>query len=126
MNGDKILKNIPYLEDEDLTDDGSIVAGAMIKLKNRPVLVMIQGNFCGWCTVAKPELQKLANEVGFACATIQIDGTESEKKAAAKANKAFPSPGVPTFLVYDRNGKFVKAHDGERKADALKATMSSI
>lgn len=120
---DKILKNIPYLEEADLTDEGHIQPSVMKALGNKPVLMMVQGNFCGWCSVAKPEFQKLANQSDFRCLTIQIDDGKTGDKAAQKVGKVHPSRGVPTFLVFDKTGKFVKAHDSERTADALLKTI---
>jgi thiol-disulfide isomerase/thioredoxin len=116
---DKLLKNIPYLEEADLTEEGHLQPSLMKALGNKPVLLMVQGNFCGWCTIAKPEFQKLCDQPDFKCLTIQIDDGKSGDKAAQKVNKVHASRGVPTFLIFGKDGKFSNAHDGERKADSL-------
>jgi glutaredoxin len=126
MSGDKILKNIPYLQGEDLTDEGNLTEKTMKIFKNRPVLVMVQGNFCGYCTDTKPDFQTLTGQNDFVCATVQIDGDSTDKEASKKINKAYDSPGVPTFLCFGRDGKFVKPHDKERTASALKESMKNL
>ena len=126
MVDNKILKNIPYLEDSDITDDGHIHNSIMTALGNKPVLLMIQGNFCGWCTVAKPEFQKLAKNPKFSVLTIQIDDNKSGQKASQKIQKVFSSKGVPLFLIFDRNGRFISEHTGERTADSLMDSMKNI
>lgn len=110
------LYEIAYLEGEDVNDDGSLKVHVGNGL---PVLVMVQGNFCGWCTKAKPEFQNLLGNKSFAVVTVQTDGDGGDKAANAKISKVNKSPGVPSFLLFDRNGRYVQSHDGDRTAKAL-------
>lgn len=117
------LVKINYLEDGDVNDDGSLKPHVGNGL---PVLVMVQGNFCGWCTKAKPEFQKLQGNGSFAVVTVQTDGEEGDRRANNKMSKVNKSPGVPSFLGYDKNGKFVRSHEGERTSGALMAFGKSL
>ena len=116
----KILVNIPYLEGSDVNDDGSINL-------NGTVVLMIQGNFCGYCTQAKPAFQNLSKSLpnGIICATVQMDGQESDKEASRKLSVVNKSPGVPSFLGF-KNGKFVKMHTGGRDEASLLAFAQSL
>jgi len=115
------LYEIAYLEGKDVKEDGSLEPHVGNGL---PVLVMVQGNFCGWCTKAKPEFQKLLGNKSFVVVTVQTDGEGGDKAANAKISKVNTSPGVPSFLLFDGNGKYVRSHDGERTAKALSSFAS--
>lgn len=110
----KFLYNIPYLEVQDVNPDGSLkphVTGG------QKVLVMLQGNFCGYCTQAKPAFQELSQRVK--CATVQSDGNTSEQQAYKALMNGVKAPGVPAFALYDGNGRLLKVHNGDRTANAL-------
>lgn len=120
----KNLINVPYLQTPDVNpNDGSIDPDICA---GKPAVVMIQGNFCGWCTKAKPEVQKLADMGVVTVCTVQTDGDDLDKGANANLSKVNTSQGVPSFLIYDRKGKFVKVHNGERTADALKNACANL
>lgn len=106
-----------YLEDSDFNADNSL----QIAVGNgKPTVVMVQGAFCGYCTKAKPDFQQLASLNNLTCATIQIDGGPTEKKAAERVKVLYPAyKGVPCFLGFDKNGKFVKVHEGGRDATSI-------
>ena len=108
------LKNVAYLEDGDISPDGKL----KIDSKGKPVVIMLSGTFCGFCTKFKPEFQKAANAIkGKACmATIVID---KEKNLGKELNNYIPNfKGVPTVVVF-KNGKYSKTYEGERKASDL-------
>lgn len=110
------LFEIAYLEGDDVNADGSLKSHVG---NGKPVLVMVQGNFCGYCTRAKPDFQKLLNNGVFAVATVQTDGSGSDQVAASKLSKVNKSPGVPSFIGFDKDGKFVKSHNGGRDSQSL-------
>lgn len=121
---DKILKNIPYLEVQDVNQDGTLKSHVG---KGKPVVLMVQGNFCGYCTQAKPAFEEFARNVQNAVAvTVQIDGDQSEKQANALIAKINPGKGVPVFLGFDENGKFEKLHTGNRDANSLMQFASTL
>ena len=93
------------------------------------VLVMVQGDFCGYCTKSKPDFKKIAREFGSTTinqnsvvfATIKIDGKKSESELSAKLPQITGQDlkGVPVYLLFV-NGKFVAIHNGGRDAESLK------
>lgn len=105
--------NIPYLENEDFDKVGNLI---IKENKNRPILIMIQSSTCHYCIKAKSDFEKLfdkyKNKIFFA--TIQINGNkESEQNLMKRIPKFLPFfNGVPTFVLYDKNGKFIKYHQG--------------
>jgi thiol-disulfide isomerase/thioredoxin len=120
----KYLVGVAYLEHVDINDNGSLKPHVS---KGKPSVVMVQGNFCGYCTQAKPAFEKLAKMMSNVNVyTVQIDGEESDKKASKQLAAVNTSPGVPSYLGFDRNGKFVKVHKGGRDEDSLKNFALSL
>jgi len=121
---DKILVGIPYLEDSDINPDASLKAHVN---NGKPVVMMIQGNFCGYCTKAKPAFQQLASaSPNIAVVTVQMDGGPSDKKASQMLAAVNKSPGVPAYLGFNKQGKFVKVHSGGRDLQALQQFAASL
>lgn len=109
--------NIGYLEDDDFTNNGLLSLN-----ESRPVLVMIQGSYCGYCTKMKPEYQKAADKVKKCkFTTIELDGKlESEQKLAKRLDHILPITikGVPTVIAY-KGGNFYKEYTGDRSEQSL-------
>ena len=89
---------------------------------------MIQANFCGHCTKAKPDFQKLANDMNGQVffATIQGDGKEAGEpvkndKFQAITNGKFV--GFPTYSMY-KNGQWSE-YDGKRDYNSMKQFIQS-
>jgi thiol-disulfide isomerase/thioredoxin len=119
----KILVGIPYLEDTDINPDGSLKPHVG---NGKPVILMVQGDFCGYCTKAKPDFQKFAKSSNVVAVTIQTDGGESDRKASKAIAVVNKSPGVPAFLGFDKNGKYVKTHQGNRDFASLEQFSASL
>lgn len=115
------MENVAYIEAGDINPDGSLKPYVN---NGKPVILMCQGSFCGYCTKAKPAFQKVANHYyktkTVVCATILTDGSDSEKEAA-KFIKRWNSKhqGVPEYLGFDKNGKFEKVYQGNRDENSL-------
>ena len=111
---------IAYLVDKDFNDNGNLINDKIPK--DKPVLIMIQANFCDYCTIAKHDFQKFAekNKNKVFSATIQGDGTEQgEKELSAKLSTLFPDfKGFPEYVKY-KNEKFISIHKGGRKLKDL-------
>ena len=119
--------NVIFLENEDFSNDG------VLHYKGRPLpnktLVMVQGNFCGYCTQSKPDFSELANihasnkiGKGVVFATLQIDGSQSEKSLKERLPtiaKGANLKGVPAYMVFE-NGKFVHMYEGGRDKKSIK------
>ena len=120
-------KPVAYLQVTDFDDNGNLINPKIPK--DIPVVIMAQGNFCGYCTKSKPDFQDFANQNQgkFFAATIQSDGKEpGEAELSKKLNKFFPKlRGFPSYFGY-KNGKFVKEHEGGRDKDALQKFAMSL
>jgi thiol-disulfide isomerase/thioredoxin len=121
-----LTKPIAYLTIKDFDSNGNLINP---KLKDGKVIIMIQANFCGYCTIAKPAFQELAidNQATFICVTIQGDGKESgEKELNDMIKKIDPTfRGFPSYVGY-KNGKYIKSHSGGRTKESLKAFAESF
>jgi thiol-disulfide isomerase/thioredoxin len=117
--------NIIHLENDDFKNN-------TLTYQNKPVvgtwIVMVQGNFCHFCTKMKPVFTNLANKYGSnktmgkfpIFATIQSDGPQDEKKLAQRLPKLLniDLSGVPAFLKFE-NGKFSAMIVGGQKENQL-------
>jgi thiol-disulfide isomerase/thioredoxin len=119
------MKNVPYLDISDFNSDGTLkdLVG-----KGKCVVIMVQANYCGFCTEAKPAYEKIAknkNKVVFT--TICIDGDEDEKEATTFLKKWDPSyRGVPSYYGFDKRGNFKKVHNGGRDEESLMKFANSL
>ena len=114
---DYLEEPIVYLQKSDFDEAGNLVNPKIPK--NKPVVIMLMANFCGYCTKAKPAYQEFAlkhlgkkfnNFSGdFVVAAIQADGDQKgEKELNSILKKIDPSfQGFPSYVVY-KNGKMVK------------------
>lgn len=114
------LYNVGYLENQDIDNEGNIKMNKITsknnsfgfkKNKHKKILVMVQANFCGHCTNAKPAFQKLAYENNdIFCATIHGDSNnESEKKLKDRIGEIYPDfVGFPHYALHDENGKRIR------------------
>jgi len=120
----KILVGISYLEDTDINADASLKSHVN---NGKPAVLMVQGDFCGYCTKAKPAFQELAKSMpNIAVVTVQTDGGPTDKKASQMLSVVNKSPGVPAFLGFNKEGKFVKIHSGGRDLKSLEQFASSL
>lgn len=119
------LVNVPYLEITDFNNDLTLKSHVG---KGKPVVVMVQGNHCGYCSQAKPDYQKFANSTNKVVATtIQIDGEQPDVAIGQRISEIDPSyRGVPTYLGFNSKGKFVGTHDSGRDTQSLHAFASQL
>jgi thiol-disulfide isomerase/thioredoxin len=108
---------IGYLERADFSDSGDLIG----QLGGKPVFVMIQGNYCGGCTSAKPDFQRLGNDGVVTCMTIQVDGEkQSEKDLSSILNNIYPNlETIPSYILYVK-GKRIPYKGNDRSVTALK------
>ena len=122
MNASKILIDVPYLEDGDITSDGNLKPSFT---EGKPVLLLVQANFCPHCTTAKPDFQKLLDcKEKFKIATVQGDGDAMDKAASEKLSKNVR--GFPTYLVFNRDGTFKEVCEAGRDYSSLKKYMGVL
>jgi thiol-disulfide isomerase/thioredoxin len=123
---DKMYLNKPvaYLTNGDISDEGKLVS------QNKPALIMLQANFCGFCTVAKPAFQQVADEYtkkGLFCATIQGDGKEPDEPVSmVKIKKMCPQfKGYPTYVGRRVGGDWIE-HQGGRDVESITKFADSL
>jgi thiol-disulfide isomerase/thioredoxin len=126
---------IYYLETSDFTPQHTLsqlvhpISGAPIC--GETVIVMIQGNFCGYCTKFKPVFQSLATQMSspgqLDFATIQTDGSELGERgfnpALIQAIIGQPLDGVPT-LVKLKKGQAPQVYKGKMDANSVSRWIS--
>ena len=105
-----LLPPVLYLEPSDFT-----VNGDFKHFKDKTCVIMIQANYCGHCTTAKPDFQKFAeNNKSIPCLTIQGD-----KKMVDLITKIKPSfQGYPDYLLY-KNGRLIEKEINGRTEASL-------
>lgn len=116
--------DIPYLEGADINDDATLKPYVG---KGKPVVMMIQGNFCPHCTVAKPDFVKFAMVTpSVQAVSVQSDGGPTDASAVEKLKSVNTSPGVPAYLGFDKNGRFKAVHQGGRDVASLQQFAQSL
>lgn len=119
------LENVRYLEKEDFDHNSDLKKYVN---EGKPAIVMVQGSFCGFCIKAKPAFQDLCySNKNFICCSIQIDGEDTEKKAASlipKWDKNYN--GVPIYLGFNKEGKYIKTHSGGRNKKSLEDFANTL
>jgi thiol-disulfide isomerase/thioredoxin len=112
-----LLSPVLYLEAKDFNSNLDLK-----HFKNKTCVVMVQANFCGHCTSAKPHFQKFAekNKPNVVCLTIEgDDNTPETEKLLNLVKKLKPSfGGFPDYLLF-KNNKFVQKEINGRTAEAL-------
>lgn len=119
------MENVAYLENEDINSNGTLKSYVS---DGKPCVLMLSGNFCGYCKKASPEFEKFAkSNPNITSCVIVIDGSDSEKKASRYAKIWDPFyKGVPTFLGFDRNGKYITTHSGGRDFNSLQKFSETL
>ena len=106
---DYLTKPISYLDINDFDDNGNII-NPMILIGNKPIFIMLQANFCGFCKMAKPDFQKFAESTKrFFCATIQADSKNPDVvNLQPKMDKIYPNlVGFPSYIIFYQDKKII-------------------
>jgi thiol-disulfide isomerase/thioredoxin len=116
----KILVGIPYLEMKDVMQDGSLPPKTT---KGKPVVLLIQSDYCPHCTHCKPDFQEFADTTPEVTAlTIQTDdGGDGQS-----LGRLYPTQGVPAILGFSSDGKFKSMYQGPRTAISFKAFAKTL
>lgn len=116
----KNLIEIGYLEKSDFNPDMSLKSNVA---NGRQSLVMVQGNFCGYCTQAKPAFQSFAqHNKNVNSYTIQIDSEKELANIIPKLYKGYR--GVPIYMKFSSDGRYISTHEGGRDEKSLHEFMS--
>jgi thiol-disulfide isomerase/thioredoxin len=123
----QLLPPIFYLESDNFEGDRLIPIVNQFSggsLFDKKTIIMIQGNFCGYCTQFKPIFQEVANKLyteNIDFATIQIDQKDQSAKISDDQLKYIiktPIRGVPTIVKF-QNGQHVSTYDGNQDYNDL-------
>jgi thiol-disulfide isomerase/thioredoxin len=117
----KVMIDIPYLEIQDLNQDGSLKSNVT---QGKPTVVMIYASWCPHCTKAMPWFQKFAKDSEAVGVAVQLDSDVTSVGQAGKLlSKISKSPGVPTFAIFSKDGKYLRNHSGDRSYEAIKQAL---
>lgn len=112
-------KNIAFIEIDDITSDGKLKPYVT---NGKKTMVMGQGDFCSFCSIAKPAFVQLSDMVGhkYTFATIKMDGEFTEREAGKYIKKWCEDyKGVPVYCIFGADGKYIKTHSKGRDLDSL-------
>jgi len=129
--------NIYYLEDVDFGPNYNLQSNVINTITGKPfftglTIVMVQGDYCGYCTKFKPHFQRVADELthyGIEFATIQIDGRQPGERifqndqALTRILKR-QLEGVPLVLKFYR-GTPIEEYYGDHSYGALKKWVTN-
>jgi len=111
--------NVYYLENTEFDPDHRLIIPGL-------AIVMVQGNYCGYCTQLKPIFQRVADELsqpGLIFATIQIDGAQPGEQVfktdALSRIIGQPLQGVPLIVKF-YDGYPVQSYSGGHSYEELK------
>lgn len=131
--------NVIYLEQSEFDSNFRLNSSLPNKYTNQPLfsgltIVMIQGNYCGYCTQMKPIYQQVADEMsqqGIDFATIQIDGSQPGEQIFTSPDflqqvMQKPLEGVPMIVKFYQ-GQYVpnSEYTGPREVESLKSWVVS-
>lgn len=123
---------VVYLEEEDINPS----SGRLQVPFSVPVMIMVQSNGCGHCTMAKPKYQRAAQVdesrpggPSALWATIQMDHPSSRKALQAMIKSGLITEsliaGVPTYFVIMPDNSVVE-YSGDRSSENLLAFTDSL
>jgi len=121
----KYFDNLPisYLEIDDISN-GKLNSNVT---NGKKTIIMVQGNFCGYCTKAKPAFAEVCNKTKgkITCSTIQTDGNPDEKKLGDYVKNWDKNyRGVPTYLIFSKDGTYLKTHDKGRDTESILKSLN--
>ena len=110
-------KLVYFLEYPDFNREGQFVHS----LGGKKMVVMVGGSFCSHCKHTAPTFNDFAKKVkgDVVLAVIQVDGSDSERALGKLIGEMAQIRGIPSFLLFDEEGKYMKKHDGERSVEGF-------
>jgi protein disulfide-isomerase len=109
-----MISSIYYLENKDVDNMNRLKPYVT---RNKPVVVLCQSNYCGHCVRAKPDYEKVATRrQDVSWCTIQSEDGQLKQSVTSW----YPEiRGIPCYLGFNKEGKFVKVYNGDRSAESL-------
>lgn len=111
---------VVFLEHSDFDNNMKFVHD----LERKKLVIMLGGSFCGHCTHTAPIFNEFAKQVrdnglDVVPAVVQVDGGDTEKALGQRLGQLADVQGIPSFLLFDSNGNYVKKHTGARSLKGL-------
>lgn len=122
---DYLTRPVVYLDSTDFDDEGNII-NPLIPT-DKPIFIMFQANFCGFCKMAKPDYQEFAEKnPDFFVATIQADSQNPNVvNFKTKINKIYPGlVGFPSYMLYAQGKRII--YDGGRSYRDLQTFANGL
>lgn len=103
---------VGYLEPKDFTSKLNLK-----NFNNKTCIIMVQANYCGYCTSAKQDFQQFAiekkNDKKIECLTIQCDEESNGEQMLKIVKKLKPEfQGFPDYLLFKNNNLIKKEING--------------
>ena len=116
---------VGYLNREDIDNRGNIINKKLLKYKT--IVLMLQANFCHYCSLAKPDFQEFASRHSddVLCLTIQADSDVFDQRNTIKTLiKIIPQfEGYPHYVLF-KNGVMTGKNIGGRSVKDLEMFVS--
>ena len=109
-------KVVVFLEHSDFDNNMKFVHD----LERKKMVVMLGGSFCSHCKHTAPIFNEFAkqirdNDLNIVPAVVQVDGSlDTEKAIGQRLGQLADVQGIPSFLLFDSDGNYVKKHTGAR------------
>jgi thiol-disulfide isomerase/thioredoxin len=110
-----LLPPVIYLEPKDFKDNLNLKS-----FKNKICVVMVQANYCGYCTSAKSDFQQFAkSNKNVVCLTMQCDEKNNGELLLQIVKQLKPEfAGFPDYFLF-KNKKFIKKEIEGRDVPSL-------
>jgi hypothetical protein len=125
----KFMPNVIYLEDSDFVNADGAPAISPEFTQGRPCLVLLQSMSCYHCDNARPAYNELAGQnLNVRICTVQMPGHELSigPELAQALMSTAQAQGVPCYMLFDGNGRFVNVYSGGRDVNSLMGFVGSL
>ena len=122
---DYLTRPVVFLYSNDFDDEGNIINPDIPK--DKPIFIMIQSNFCGFCKMAKPDFLEFAEKnPNCFVATIQADSKRPDvANFKNKIQKIYPDlVGFPSYMIYAQGKRII--YNGGRSYKDLQTFMDGL
>lgn len=108
--------DLPHLDNSDFSSNGDL-----IRNKGKVGVVMMQGNFCGFCTTNKGFFQQFFDnhKDQYFIATLEVDSDRAAQLMSRIKKVVKNYSGVPFYLLYSPSGRLLMAHTAPRSYEEL-------
>lgn len=91
--------------------------------KGKPCVLKVFARWCGPCRYMAPLFEKEANKY---CSQVIFAAVDADEKGMEAIIGKYASRGFPTFVFFDKDGKFIKDHPGAYPDDDFAKEMAGF